>query len=220
MSNGASGGCWIPGQLLQPLPFKANKSSWRFHLWFCSKPYPQQDILGLAGRQCQTALSPQPPAPGSNMEVTSSRKIVLFQSSTLVKHENSNPDFSLHFMHSCGTVASQRKMWDHFNDNLEISCWSIAQTTTLCSFNLLKIFLDKHSVKILGVGSIISSKMIFRFLVESSETEVQQISLHNVKVEKVRDFGHLVAKTQQCFTNESHEKFTKFQLLLLCHHYP
>lgn len=61
--------------------------------------------------------------------------------------------------------------------------------------------------------------MVFRFPVRSSKTEVQQMPLQNVKVEKVSDFGHLVAKAQQCFTNESHEKFTKFQILLLCRHY-
>lgn len=50
--------------------------------------------------------------------------------------------------------------------------------------------------------------MAFRVPVKSSETEVQQISLQNVKLKKVSDLGPLVAKTQQCFTKESQEKFT------------
>lgn len=35
--------------------------------------------------------------------------------------------------------------------------------------------------------------MVFRSLVKSSETDVQQISLQYVKVKKVSDIGHLVA---------------------------
>lgn len=61
--------------------------------------------------------------------------------------------------------------------------------------------------------------MVFRFPVKSSESEVQLTSPQNAKVEKVSDFGHLVAKTRQRFRNESHEKFTQFQTLSLCHHY-
>lgn len=86
----------------------------------------------------------QPPAPGSSMEVTSSKKIVLFQSPKLAKHrpvrENSNTDFYVHFVCSCKAVASEMKLGDHFDDHLELSCWSAASSATVFFSSFFRIF--------------------------------------------------------------------------------